>query len=102
LKKIVNAVKTPLTLIFNLSLSSGIFPNSWKESHIVPIFKDGDKRNVSNYSGISILSAIPKLFEKLVVDKITPSVQSSISDNQHGFVKGRSAVKNLTQFSNFV
>jgi Reverse transcriptase (RNA-dependent DNA polymerase) len=89
-------------LIFNLSLSSGIFPNSWKESHVVPIFKDGDKRNVSNYRGISILSAIPKLFEKLVVDKITPSVQSSISDNQHGFVKGRSAVTNLTQFSNFV
>jgi hypothetical protein len=73
-----------------------------KESYVVPLFKSGDKRNISNYRGIFILSAIPKLFEKLVCDVITPIIRPSISDEQHGFVGGRSAVTSLVEFSNFV
>jgi hypothetical protein len=40
----------------------------------------GDKSNISNYRGKSILSAIPKLFEKLVCDVITPTIRPSISE----------------------
>jgi hypothetical protein len=64
------------------------------------LFKSGEKRNISNYRGISILSAISKLFEKLVCDEIT-SV-TLISDEQHGFVGGRSTVTSLAEFCNFV
>jgi hypothetical protein len=67
------------------------------EAFVVPIFKSGVKRDVSCYRGISILSAILKLFEKLVCDRITPAVCPVISDKQHGFVKGRSTVSNLVQ-----
>jgi hypothetical protein len=45
---------------------------------------------------------IPKLFEKLVCDVITPIIRLSISDEQHGFVGGRSTVTSLVEFSNFV
>jgi hypothetical protein len=58
--------------------------------------------DVSCYRGISILSAIPKLFEKMVCDKITPVVRPVISDAQHGFVRGRSTVSNLVRFTNDV
>jgi hypothetical protein len=44
------------------------------------LFKSGDKRDVSCYRGISILSAIPKLFEKMVCDRITPVVRHVISE----------------------
>jgi phenylalanine-4-hydroxylase len=44
------------------------------------------------------LSAIPKLFEKLVCDVITPIIRRLISDEQHGFVGGRSAVTSLVEF----
>jgi hypothetical protein len=63
---------------------------------VVALFESGDKRNISNYS------AIPKLFEKLFCDVITPIIHSSISDEQHGFVGGRSTVTSLVKFSNFV
>jgi hypothetical protein len=44
----------------------------------------------------------PKLFEKMVCDKLTPVIRPRISDAQHGFFKGRSTVTNLVEFSNSV
>jgi hypothetical protein len=44
LKKIGLVVKKPLTVLFNLSLLSGVFPFVWKEPFVVPLFKNGDKR----------------------------------------------------------
>jgi hypothetical protein len=61
----------------------------WEESYIVPLFKSRDKRNISNCRVIFILSAIPELFPL-------------ISDEQHGFVGGRSTVTGLMEFSIFV
>jgi hypothetical protein len=73
-----------------------------KESYVVILFKSGDKRNISNYRGISTLSAIPKPFKKLVCDVITPNIFPSIYDEHHGFVGGRSTVTILVKFSNVV
>jgi Reverse transcriptase (RNA-dependent DNA polymerase) len=97
-----NPFKGTLTFLFNLSLSSGIFPAVLKEAFIMPKFKNGEKRDISYYRGISILSAIPKLFEKMVCDKLTPVIRPKISDAQHGFLKDRSTVTNLVEFSNSV
>jgi hypothetical protein len=102
LKRLASVVKVHLTFVFNLSLSAGVFPAIWKESFIVLLFKSGNKRDVSCYRGISILSAIRKLFEKIVCNRITPVVRPVISDVQHVFVKGRSTVNNLVQFTNGV
>jgi hypothetical protein len=74
---------------------SGVFLCVWKELYVVLLFKSGAKRNISNYRGISILSAIPKLFEKLVCDVIIPIICPSISDEQHSFVGSRSSVTSL-------
>jgi hypothetical protein len=68
----------------------------------VPLFKTGDKRDISCYRGVSILSAkSPKFFENIVCDKITPIIRPMISEAQHGFFKSLSTVTSLMQFSNF-
>jgi hypothetical protein len=36
-------------------LDSGVFPDSLKISKLTPVFKDGDKQNVSNYRPIAVL-----------------------------------------------
>jgi hypothetical protein len=60
----------PLSLFFNRSLSTCVFPDRWKFSYVIPIFKKGRRNNVEDYRGVVIfiigLSAIPKRFELLV------------------------------------
>jgi hypothetical protein len=36
-----------------MSLRDKIFPADWKLSHIIPIFKSGDKSSVSNYRPVA-------------------------------------------------
>ena len=43
LKGCVNSICEPLCIIFNHSLSEGVFPNSWKEAIVSPLCEKGDK-----------------------------------------------------------
>jgi hypothetical protein len=57
---------------------------------------------VSNYRGIAILSVVGKLFELLVYRHMYEDLKSQLADCQHGFVKNRSTVSNLLEYSSFV
>ena len=54
--------------------------------------------NVENYRGISILSCLPKVLERLIYDAVYPSIHNIISPRQHGFVHKRSTTTNLLTF----
>ncbi|KAI5754712.1 hypothetical protein M8J77_010880 [Diaphorina citri] len=95
LRKCASVLANPLSVIFNRSLSSGIFPEAWKLSFIIPIFKSGDRCNVGNYRGVCIQSAIPKVLDKLVSISLSAACKHFISDEQHGFTAKRSTVTNL-------
>lgn len=98
LKKCVESLVQPLTALFQLSISRGIFPQLWKDSYIIPIHKHGNKNEVSNYRPIAKLSCIPKLFESIVYDNLFFHCKQIFSSKQHGFLKGRSTTTNLTEF----
>lgn len=91
-----------LTIIYNMSLQSGIFLEMWKTAHIIPIFKSGDRSRCENYRPISILSCFSKVLESLIYDSIYHHVFPVISPNQHGFVKSRSTTTNLLEYKNFI
>ena len=88
----------PLWHILNSSLSKGIFPTAWKSSLVTPVFKAGDHTDVRNYRPICKLSVLPKMFEELVTEYLTPCLTKVICDEQHGFVPGRSTVTNLAVY----
>lgn len=52
----------PLHTLFSRFLHAECFQSQWQSSFIVPIFKSGVKSDVRNYRGISILSAMPKIY----------------------------------------
>ena len=92
----------PLALIFNLSIDTGCFPECFKHSTITPIFKAGDRTDVTNYRPISILNSFSKVFEKLVHPILYTHVEPLINANQHGFVKRKSTISNLMSFVDYV
>ena len=68
LKSTASSIASPaLSHIFNLSISSGLFPLTWKSSHIVPIPKSSPlSTSPSDFRPISLLSLVSKLLEKHV------------------------------------
>lgn len=59
-----------IVLLFNRILRDGKFPKTWKIACVVPIFKAGNRKIVSNYRPISLLPLISKLFEKLLHSRL--------------------------------
>ena len=59
-----------LTIIFNNSLSAGIFPELMKHAEVVPLYKSGIKLETTNYRPISLLLTISKILEQFVYKEI--------------------------------
>jgi hypothetical protein len=102
LKECAHELAVPLTIIFNRSLCSGVFPEMFSKANVAPVFKAGDRTDVTNYRPISLLPLISKLFEKLVHSHVFNHVKMYINDCQHGFVKGRSTQTNLACYVDFI
>ena len=88
---------TQLVFIFNLSLSKAIFPNDWKKATIIPLFKGGNKKLVSNYRPVSLLPLPGKILEKIVHRGLTYHLENNdlLSIKQGGFRKDFSTVKSI-------
>ena len=99
LKKGAAVLAGPIAKICNLSLSTGIFPDSFKKAIIHPIYKgDGkDPRNPSSYRPISILPALSKVLEIAVRDPLLEWLEEHgfLPESQFGFRPGRSAAMAL-------
>jgi hypothetical protein len=61
---------SPLTYIYNESLEMGAFPSRLKCYRVKPIYKSGDKQNISNFRLISLLISFSKVFEKIIYSRI--------------------------------
>ncbi|CAG9115901.1 unnamed protein product [Plutella xylostella] len=90
----------PIAFIINLSLSSGVVPANLKMANVCPIYKSGDKNDVTNYRPISLLTSLSKILEKVVNNQLLKFLEkeSLLHDHQFGFRRGRStedAVANL-------
>ena len=70
LKSLESVLVRPLTLIINQSLNTGILPDKFKITKIIPIHKKDDIHLVNNYRTISLLPSISKLFEKVVYEQL--------------------------------
>ena len=60
-----------LTVIFNQSLTTGIFSNEWKSTRVTPLYKNCGKRTEpTNYQPISVIPVVVKVFERIIYDQI--------------------------------
>ena len=69
------------------------FPDCWKVSSVVPVFKNvGERSTAKNYRPVSLLSVVSKVFEKLVNNRIVDHLEKCglFSNFQYGFRSSRS------------
>ena len=64
-----------LEKLFNLSLSSGIYPSNLKLAKVLPIYKKGDSKSLNNYRPISILSTLNKIYEKILYARLVSYIE---------------------------
>jgi hypothetical protein len=60
-------------------------PEEWKESIIVSVYKKGNKTDISNYRGISLLPTTYKILSNIVLLRLTPYAEQIIGDQPCGF-----------------
>ena len=60
-----------LTIIINQMLTTGIFPDAFNLSKVIPLYKKGDSSLLVNYRPISLLPTISKIFEKIFTTNCT-------------------------------
>ena len=62
---------TYILQLFNKAFDLGYFPESWSQGFIIPIHKKGDKNEVSNCRGITLISTLGKLFTRILNNRLT-------------------------------
>ena len=83
-----------LTKLYNRTMESERMPEEWRDSVLIPIFKNkGDVQSCSNYRGIKLIGHTMKLWERIIERRLRSDLKFS---NQHyGFMPGKSTTDAL-------
>lgn len=86
-KKVIKNISKPLSYICNLSFQTGCVPNKMKIAKVIPIYKNGNKQNFTNYRPISLLPQFSKILEKLFNSRLEKFIEKHkiINESQYGF-----------------
>ncbi|KAK4812027.1 LOW QUALITY PROTEIN: hypothetical protein QYF61_025018 [Mycteria americana] len=79
---------------------TGEVPVDWRLANVTPIYKKGQKEDVGNNRPVSLPSVPGKAMEQIILSATMLHGQDKqvIRPSQHGFMKGRSCLTNLTSF----
>lgn len=86
-----------LCSLFNKILETGIYPEEWCKSIIVPVYKQGNTNDPNNYRGISLLSCIGKIFTKIINNRLTEWANNNnkFAETQAGYRQGKSTIDQI-------
>ena len=89
LKSARSVIGIHLANLINLSVQTGQYPSKLKIAKVIPIFKDEDDTDPSNYRPISLLSVFNRIFEKVMYNRLIEFIDKHgiLSNAQYGFRK---------------
>ena len=98
-KLAADMIAQPIHRIVCLSINQNKFPDAWKLSKLLPLYKKGDKLDRKNYRPVSILSPLSKVLEKIVYEQIYSyfTRTSLFHPNLQGYRSNRSTQTALMQ-----
>ena len=62
-------------------MNSGVFPDVWKRSHIIPTYKKNDKCCINNYHPVSLLPICGEIFEHILYNPLFLCLESNINQD---------------------
>src|SRR6218665_1452302 len=65
------------------------WPEDWKGSTCIPIFKKGDARSCDNYRTVALISHTSKILVKIIHKRMESTIEREFPDTQAGFRKAR-------------
>ena len=74
-KQLIPYLVIPLEHIFNISLQTGVFPDSMKIARVIPLFKNGNINDFTNYRPISLLSQFSKILENIFHNRMMSFIE---------------------------
>ena len=84
-----------LTRVCQVAWKLGKTPRDWQTGVIISIFKKGDRKQRTNYKGISLLNLPGKVNAKCLERKFREIVESKLEDGRCGFRPGRSTTDQI-------
>lgn len=86
-----------ITRILNRVWKGEKMPDRWRLGVISPIYKKGDKHNVNNYRGVTLLDVTYKIYATILNEKLKNEIDAKniLPDTQAGFRKKRGAMDNV-------
>ena len=99
MKLAADLIALPIHHIVCLSIIQCKFPDRWKMSKVLPLYKTGDQSELKNYRPVSILLPISKVLEKIVYEQIYSyfTRNNLFHENLHGYRSNRSTQTALLQ-----
>ena len=86
----VNVTAPILNEIFKQIWEEGRIPEAWKTGLIFKLPKKGDLGDCNNWRGITLLSLTSKVFNRIVLSRLTAVLEKDLRPQQAGFRPGRS------------
>ena len=82
--------------IFNRIKKSKIFPLDWNKMYVQTIkMKHSSMKKLNSYRGILLVPIMSLIFEKLIKNRITPTLKQHMTSFQTRGVKGKRVLDNL-------
>ena len=82
-----------IAAIFNAVFSFSHYPESWRQSLLIILFKGGEKNACGNYRGISIMDSTAKLYDLALNNRLSQWL--AIDKAQAGAQKGRGCIEQI-------
>ena len=92
-------IAEPITRLINYFITNRQWPIVWKSSDVVPVFKKESATDKTYYRLVSVLTALSKLHEKVLLDQIYKAFFWRLSLNLSGSLKGHSCCTALLKLT---
>ena len=93
LRECAAALAKPVRILFLIILSTGAWPDLWRQHWIVPLFKKKCVFNPANYRGVHLTAQLSKVVERLLQALYAPFLANvgAYGPNQFAYLKERGA-----------